>query len=613
MTERFPRTAAEAFQRIAEPGRASQAWLVTESRTIGFGELAAHIGQMAALAHSKGLKPGDRVAIASRDDAEIALLFVALVCNGLTVVNLDADTGPERALNLIRVAAPRLMLVDTALVAHWRLAQIDADLLEIAPAAPARPLDRLLGRAKPRAGLHGLLATLAPMAPPAALDPETLAYILFTSGTTAQPKGVSISHRALFAHLRTLARRYDYTPDSRILNTLMLSHTDGITQGPMMGFFAGIGVWRPLSFEVTRIEALLDAVYRLRITHMVAVPTMLGLILRLGLDRRDAFSGGDFRLLISCGAQLEAALWEAFEDAFRVPIVNVYGLTETVTGGVFSGPDPRSRMPGSIGMPEDCELKITRADGSEVSPGEPGELLMRGDLLMSGYFAHPELTEAVLRDGWFHTGDVARCDEHGRYWILGRIKNLIIRGGYNIHPEEVTEVLQTCPGVREAVTLGVADPVWGETVGALVVANPGITAADLMAHCKAQLEPRKLPTHLRLVESLPRGRSGKVLQDEARRLLDDPTADPAPQAATLAASGADEISARLLRVAAKIFKTVPERLALHAAPKDVPGWDSLAHMELVLAIEAEFGIRLSPREIMSMDRLDKALDRVRRG
>lgn len=607
----FPRTAHDACRAIARSPKAEQAWLIFETRTITFGELWTRIRQVAALAHQRELTPGTRVVMASRDDAEVALLFVALVCNGITVVNLDPDTGAERAQTLIRRAEPAMLLADTSLVTHWKLAEQNTPLLEMVPTAPARALDRLLGKAKPREGLHGLLSALSPMSPPAAIPAETLAYILFTSGTTREPKGVSISHRALFAHLDTLARRYGYGPESRILNTLMLSHADGMIQGPVMGFFAGVSVWRPLPFELTRIDALLDAVYQSRITHMVAVPTMLSLILQLGLDRRDAFSGGDFRLMISCGAQLEAALCTAFERAFRVPLINVYGLTETVVGGIFSGPDEASRMPGSIGLPMDCELKILRADGTEVAEEESGELLIRGELLMSGYFAQPDLTAAVMHGDWFRTGDVARRDDQGRYWIVGRLKSLIIRGGYNIHPEEITEVLQRHPGVREAVTLGLPDATWGETVGALVVADAGITEPDLIAHCEAQLEPRKLPTRLRLVESLPRGRSGKVLQEQARLLLEQDI-EPGPRSST-AAPEVEDITARLLRVASTCLKTRPDKLSMHSTPKDIPGWDSLAHMELVLAIEQEFGIRLGAREIMTLDRLDKVLDRVRRG
>ncbi|HUI62485.1 MAG TPA: AMP-binding protein, partial [Steroidobacteraceae bacterium] len=451
--------------------------------------------------------------------------------------------------------------------------------------------------------LHSLLEASESRTPPRSVDPETLAYVMFTSGTTEQPKGVSISHRALFAHLRTLTRRFGYTPQSRILNILMLAHADGMIQGPVIAFFNAIAVFRPMRFEVTAIERLLDAVYQLRITHLVAVPTMLALLQRLGLDHRDAFQGGDFRLLICCGAQLEAALCESFESTFRVPLINVYGLTETVVGGVFCGPDAATRKPGSIGVPVDCELRVVRPDGSEAAANESGELWMSGELLMSGYFNAPQLTAEVLGDGWFRTGDAAYRDSAGFYWICGRYKNLIIRGGYNIHPEEITEVLQRHPAVREAATAGMPDEVWGETVCCLVCAEDGVSSEELLAHCSRQLEPRKVPSRIERVASLPRGLSGKVRMEAVRELLQSRRSSPRD-----AVVDRGDHARRVLDVAAACFRTDATLLTLASTPDDIVGWDSLAHLELVAGLEREFGVRFTPRQIMALDRLDRALE-----
>lgn len=601
--------AQDCYRRIAERSLSSQPWLVSDSGTVTFGQLRARIDAITALLRSRGVRAGDRVVTATRDDAEAAQLFIALICNGVTAVNLDPEAGPDRALSLIKKAAPSLIVLDRALLTRWAGVEALGTVIEIAP-PPAKGegvFGKLLGPKAKREGLHALLDAQTPIAPDGDFDPETLAYILFTSGTTDQPKGVCISHRALFAHLATLTRRYGYNGDSRILNTLMLSHADGMIQGPVMAFFNAIPLHRPLRFEVTTINRLLDAIYQLRITHLIAVPTMLSLILRLGLDQRDAFQGGDFKLLVSCGAQLEPTLWQDFERTFSVPLINVYGLTETVVGGVFSGPDAPSRAPGSIGLPEDCELRVVDRDGVVVAEGGHGELLMRGELVMSGYFDAPELTEAVLRDGWFHTGDVAHRDASGLYWITGRVKNIIIRGGYNIHPEEITEVLQRHPGVTEAVTLGVKDPDWGETVVSVVAADAALSDADLLGHCAANLEPRKVPSRIVRVDALPRGRSGKVVLDEVRALL-----TIAPVAGRPAANDAGDESQRLLKLAASCFKTSIDAITLASRPSDVPGWDSLAHLELVVALEKEFDVRLSSRDIMALDRLDKALTPIQR-
>ncbi len=599
-------SAGDCYRAIAVAGQAGRPWLVTERRTVTFGELRARIDAVAGLLPALNVVVGDRVVISSRDDAETSLLFVALVCNGITVINLDPDTRIERAQSLVRRADAALLLLDRELAGKWSAVDLPGQLIEIvASTAPTRLLGRLLRTSAPTEGLQAMLSTASPRPPPLTLDGQTMAYILFTSGTTDRPKGVSISHEALFAHLQTLSRIYGYDYNSRIFNILALSHADGMIQGPVIGFYNQASVYRPIRFEVTGIEALLDAIYQLRITHMVTVPTMLSLIARLGLEQRDAFSGGDFRLLISCGAQLDKRLWEDFLSAFRVSLVNVYGLTETVIGGVFAGPEADTCVPGSIGLPQDCQLRIINREGLEVAPGEVGELLMQGIHLMSGYFGDPELTAHVIRDNWLHTGDLARQDDAGLYWIVGRIKNVIIRGGYNISPEEVTEVMHRHHAIREAVTFGIADSVWGEMVVALVVTDMDVDLDQLHSHCSEQLEAWKVPTRIQRVDGLPRGRSGKVMIEAAKAMLDVGAA-----ATESALAPAADVIARVLSVAAASFRTEPGKLSLHSTPRDVPGWDSLAHMELVSALENEFSVRFSARDIMALDRLDKVLPLV---
>jgi len=593
------KTAQECFKQISQPGNVGRSWIRTDKRDIRFGELQDRAGRMAALLKQHGAGLGERVVIATRDDGEAALLFASLVINGVTAVNIDADTARERAIALITRSKPRLIIVDRALKERWEIQGLGFDIVEIV-SEPAKSGGLLGGLRKkaPTEGLHALLAQVTPVAPPAHVPPETLAYILFTSGTTKQPKGVCISHRALFAHLETLSRIYGYTDKSVILNTLMLSHTDGMTQGPMIGFYNAATVHRPFRFEITTLEALLDSVYQLRITHMVAVPTMLSLMNRLGSHQSDAFQGGDFKVLISCAAALEPALWEAVEQTFRVKIINVYGLTETVTGGVFAGEIVGTHRYGTIGRPIDCELRVVDDNGKDLPDDEAGELLMRGEMLMSGYFDDETETREAMRDGWFHTGDIAKRDAEGLYWICGRKKNIVIRGGYNIHPEEIAEVLNRAPNVREVVAFGVPDPEWGEKLVALVAAS-NTDEQTLLEFCKGSMEPRKVPSRIVIVDELPKGRSGKVVIDEARAMFEQP--------AKAKSSGGSDAASRLLDIASQCFRVDRNQIRLSATPQDVVGWDSLAHMEFVVSVESEFGVSFSPREVMGLDRLDKVL------
>lgn len=610
MTGQSPAIAVRS--RIATAARSGKLWLQTDRRMVSYAELDKRIALMAALAGDRGLRPGDRVAIATGDDAESSLLFAALIFNGLTVVILEPENGPERARNLVNKAAPALVIIDAALAAHWQLPAAVPAIPIVAQASGGGLLGGLL---KPRAksGLAAELDRLKEADPPENIPDNTLAYIMFTSGTTQAPKGVCISHHALFSHLETLSRVYGYDADSVILNTLMLSHADGMIQGPLIALYNLAQIQRPVAFAINTIEPLLDAVYRLRVTHMVVVPTILALMARLSQDQDDAFKGGDFKLLLCCGAALDAGLWQHVEQKFAVNLINMYGLTETVAGGVFAGAAVGAPVPGTIGRPIDCELRIVDDAGQDVAKGADGELLMRGDLLMSGYFDAEELTrEAIDPEGWFHTGDIANQGADGLYRISGRKKNIIIRGGLNIHPEEVSDVLANHPTVREAVAFGVADPDWGERLIAVVVAD-AVNEDDLLRYCAEALDVRKVPSRIVIAEALPRGRSGKVVIEAARALYEaaknggTQTNSDGRTTAGKNAGGGDDAEQRLFAVAARCFHVDATRLTASSRPVDVVGWDSLAHMDFVIALEQEFGVILGPREVMALDSLGKAL------
>lgn len=582
------------FDKAQDSPLSRRTWLSVEGRAITYGELRDSIERVGGLLARHGVRPGDRVVASLPDDGDSAILFLALICQGVTAVQIDPLTRSNRAVALVRRARPALAIFSADLADAWRDPAATWPVVTVSPPAAGRSrgLSALMGVGKLASGLEALLKTETASPPPATIPQETLAYILFTSGTTAESKGVCISHRALFAHLQSLARVYRIDGASRILNTLMLSHADGQAQGPLLAFATGASCHRPVRFEISTIERLLDSVFQQRITHMIAVPTMMSLIARLGGGRPDAFQGGDFKYLVSCGAALEAGLWKTMEDVFSVEIINGYGLTETVAGGVFAGGGLGGGQRGSIGQPVDCELRIVDDSGADAAEGE---LLIRGDLVMSGYFDDETLTRQTLVDDWLHTGDIARRDAAGDYWICGRKKSIIIRGGLNIHPGEITEVLNQHPGVRESVVFGEPDADWGETVTALVAADPDVTAAQLLAFCRDRLEPRKTPGRIVMTAELPKGRTGKIIVDAARALV---SGDAAPRSN----AGAD-LEQRLLKVAAEVFGVEAGQLSLDSSPRTVAGWDSLAHLNLVFAAEEAFEIQLSPPEIMNLDSL----------
>jgi len=453
----------------------------------------------------------------------------------------------------------------------------------------------------------GCLDGLELKAPETQIDPESDAYILFTSGTTSEPKGVRISYRALFSHLQTLSAVYRMDSSSRIFNNLILSHTDGMTQGPLLALFNQATVFRPFGFAIQTIEDTLDAIFRDRISHWVMVPTMMALINQFVQSDPDLSASGSFRYVISCAGKLEARLWQDIETKFKVRIINGFGLTETVTGGLFAGPDDASHVIGTIGKPVDCEARIIGDDGSAQPPGSPGELWLRGSLLMSGYLNAPELNQEVFRDGWLRTGDLACQGDDGCYRILGRLKSVIISGGVNICPEEVTEVLNSHPEVQEAITFGVEDDTWGEIVAsALVPLRKGIlTTSMIIDYCRDHLEERKIPSRVYIVDHLPKGRSGKVMLPAVKALV------LSANTAADASNGSDgALKSRFLVIVSRCFQMQTEDIDLSLRFNETPQWDSIAHLLLIAALEKEFGIQFTALEVMGIKVLSHLLSTV---
>ncbi len=595
-----PETFDYAFELAERKANAKKVFLETRMSRITYGEVCTAVRKLASMFGEWRLKPGDRVAFSTRNDIHGSVLCLALLRCGITSIFIDGDTKKARVEHLLSVSRPKALIADADLLRDWEIKGVEKTLEIDTRGSLAGFFGRLRQRNLSENGTAypAILNRLGPGLFPPVIDPELDAYILFTSGTTSSPKGVRISRRALFAHLKTLSRQFEYSPESRILNILILSHADGIVQGPLLSFFNTAQLFRPMKFSIQQIPDLLDSIYHYRISHFISVPTMLSLIDQFGADQADAFLTEDFLSIISCAGLLEEDLWKRIEKHFQVRVSNLYGLTETVSGGLFSGPDDFSHRIGTVGKPVDCVVRIVDDVGNDVLPGGKGELLMKAESIMTGYLDAPEATAQTVIDGYLHTGDIAVCDEDGFYRIVGRKKSVIISGGVNVHPEEVTEVLNRHPLVREAVTLGEPDPVWGERIiSAVVPRECGVSEMDLIAFCRNNLEEVKVPSRIAIVANFPAGRSGKVRLEELRAMLTSPNG-PAGQTG--------DLTRRLLAAAALVFRVPVEELSLESTPRTTPGWDSLAHLELVAMLEKTFDIRFAAHEIMEMESLASA-------
>lgn len=572
-------------------------------RTYTYSELTRTVDQLGGLFDQFGLRTGDRVVVSSEHPFILSSLVLAGLRYGITTVLVDPETGPQRAQDLFQTTTPRAYFVDESLRLTWAL---KGQVFSWQPRESSKGalFQKMLGQKKganPSERFFDKLSAFPATPPPAQIDPETIGYILFTSGTTATSKAVQISHRAILANLRTTQTVYQLGNNSRIYNILTLYHTDGLFQGPILAAFSGGSWYRPLTFAVDQIPRVFDGMYKYRITHFITVPTMLSFMHQFAEGYEDSFQNPDFQFISCSAAPLDQQLWTTFEATFQTTIVNVYGLTETVNIVTVSGPEAPSRKVGTIGKPVDCVCRLVDPEGRDVPIGVQGEILIQGATLFSGYLNNDAANEAAFTDGWFRTGDLATQDQDGYFTLVGRKKNLVISGGINIQPEEVAQVLATHPDIREAACIGQPDPVFGEKLVAAVVLHTGVVPdeSSLINHCRQELELAKVPREVLFVDHLPRTASGKVRIPELRSLLQNDQL----------AKGGDQTDVRngLLACAAEAFNTSADDLDLSRSAENLEGWDSMAHLIFVTNLEKHFAVRFSSKEVMVMSSLQEAL------
>ena len=590
--------------------------LLDGQNRLTYGVLVDRIARIGNMLRQEEMGCGQRAILISDDDAAVIEIFFGLISCGVAVVLLNPHGTKSEFESLIEAADASMAFVDDGRfddVSFDKVLRPGSPIIRIRPNASSGKglLSRLIGAAGSEAPASrdtypDLLTQYADEIEHADDIPaSTTAYILFTSGTTSRPKGVEISHGNLFAQMSTFVRQYDLDNKTRILNLLPFHHTDGLTHGAVLSLVAGGTLVRPMRFRIDRLLALLDEIYKSRITHFITVPPMLSLICQVGSEYSDCFDTEDFRFIISTAAYLDPGLWEDLQRTHNVQIVNVYGLTETVCEACYCGPDVDSFRLGTVGKPVDCEARIVDEQGDALPPGEAGELLIKGDNVMKGYLNMPEETAEVLKNGWFHTGDIATIDEDGFVRIVGRKKSVIISAGNNIYPEDVTNVLMQMDGIVDAVTLGMPDPIWGETVVACIIADDTheIMASDVSQFFLKHAAREKLPREFHFMSEFPRGPAGKVILNELRSRIDTASKESNDNDSYNDAS----IESVVTLIAARTFKVPSEQLGMEASPETVASWNSLAHFEFLMALEVEFGERFTPRDIMSIANLGQAI------
>ncbi len=361
-----------------------------------------------------------------------------------------------------------------------------------------------------------LLATLRGLPAPPQPDPQATAVILYTSGTSAEPKGVELSYRNLHSNCVDAIASLDIDPRQSFLNVLPPFHVFGLTANVLVPVFLRVPVYALPRFNPLHAIRL---VAQRRISVVLAIPSMYAAMLRSKSAGADSFRS--IYLAISGGEPLADSIRDGFQQRFGVTLRQGYGLTET--SPVVSACSLHAYREGSVGKPlRNVEVRIVSTEGTNLPTGQDGEILVRGPNVMKGYFRKPEETRRVIdTEGWFHTGDIGRLDADGFLFITGRVKEMLIVGGENVYPREIEAVLETHEAVLQAAVIGMPDGLRGEVPVAFVLPRPGATptAEELRAFARQKLASHKTPRRVEIRDDLPTGPTGKILKRKLRDLL----------------------------------------------------------------------------------------------
>ncbi len=482
---------------LAQVERAPQApCLIWRGQSLAYGDMLAATLEVAAGLRELGVQPGDRVALALDNGPRWVSAYLGVGFAGGVVVPINTQYRARELMHLLGDSGATLAVAGGAALPEVMGLRHDLpDLRHIVAAdgeAPtATPWAALLGRhAEPE-----LPAT------------DDLAMLVYTSGTTGRAKGVMLSHGNLAANAQAIAQAWRWTAADRLLLMLPLFHIHGLGVGLHGTLITGASVdVRPRFDAVEALTALASGDYSL----FFGVPTMYGRLLAVAQERAARPRG--VRLFVSGSAPLSPTAFAAFEQVFGQTILERYGMSE---GGMLTtNPLDGPRRAGTVGVPFPGQAVLVGSPTQPAPVGEVGPVWVRGPNLFRGYWRQPQATAAAFEGDWFSTGDLGFLDVDGVLTLVGRAKELIISGGFNVYPREVEDVLVTHPQIAEAAVVGLPDDDLGEQVAAFVVArDPALTSGEVMDYCRARLAPYKKPRRVIFVPTLPRNAMGKVQKD----------------------------------------------------------------------------------------------------
>ncbi|MET8190412.1 long-chain fatty acid--CoA ligase [Streptomyces sp. NPDC005078] len=462
-------------------------------RSLTYAELDTLAGRVAALLTARGVAPGDRVAVMLPNLLEFPALYYGTLRAGAVVVPMNPLFKAREIAHYLNDSGAVLLFAHESAVGA-ATAGTAGSAATVVPIGPGSLTDLLA-------------AHPVPMQARTSGEHDT-AVILYTSGTTGVAKGAELTHANLVRNAEIITKSlFRLSPEDILLGCLPLFHTFGQTCAMNAAVTAGARLTLMPRFDPV---LALRTIQQRQVTVFEGVPTMYAAMLAAHAQQPGSYDASSLRLCASGGASLPVEVLHGFEAAFGCPVLEGFGMSETSPVASFNHPD-RPRKAGSIGTPiEGVELcLIDEKDGV-------GELCVRGHNVMKGYWGRPEATAETILDGWLRTGDLATVDDDGYYFIVDRKKDMIIRGGFNVYPREIEEVLYEHPAVAEAAVIGIPHPALGQEVAAAVALLPGaeVTPDDLREFVREQVAPYKYPREVWLLDALPKGATGKILKRE---------------------------------------------------------------------------------------------------
>jgi long-chain acyl-CoA synthetase len=486
---------AENLVRAAAAGP-DRAAVKLDDVVVSFGALQAGAARVAGWLRSLGVEPGDRVALNMPNLPQFPVIYYGILWAGAAVVPMNPLFKDREVAYALTDSGAKAIFVWDGMAEE---AQAAADEVGIPCIQVGASFTAALGEHEP--------IDLA------VRDEQDTAVILYTSGTTGSPKGAELSHRNIGRNVEISVDLVDLSSDDVVFGGLPLFHSFGQVVGMNAAVKAGATLTLLPRFEPGKA---LEVLQRDRVTVMEGVPTMYVALVQV--PNAAEYDTAALRVAVSGGASLPVEVLRGFEGTYGCILLEGYGLSETSPVASFNHRD-RERKPGSIGTPvAGVEFRLVDTEWADVPEGEIGEIAIKGHNVMKGYLNKPEATASVMHEGWFRTGDLAKRDAEGYYYIVDRAKDMIIRGGYNVYPREIEEVIYEHPAVATAAVVGVPDQVQGEEVAAAVSLKPGASATEdeIQAFVKDRIAAYKYPRIVWITDELPTGPTGKILKREIK-------------------------------------------------------------------------------------------------